>query len=285
MLTLLHQITNMLGRMPKSLLFGLCMAIIALFGYIDYKFGYEISITVMYLLPILVVSWHIGIKSAFVASLFSAITWFLADVHSGHRYPSILYPLWNSGIKLSIFMMVMFIIRKLRLELELIKDLSMTDPLTGCRNRKFLYTALGNELERSRRTNAPVTIAYLDLDNFKQINDTRGHKTGDEVLKTVSGCIAAGIRTIDSISRIGGDEFVILLVDVSPGEARTILRRILTALKKTLHQHGFTAITCSVGAVTCTKCGHSVDEIMEKSDKLMYQVKQSGKNNIKFLRL
>jgi diguanylate cyclase (GGDEF)-like protein len=122
-------------------------------------------------------------------------------------------------------------------------------------------------------------MAYIDLDNFKVINDSLGHAVGDNLLITVSETISSHIRNTDILSRFGGDEFVILLPETPGDAAATFLKKIHDQLNRAMTANNW-AVSFSIGAVTYTKPPSSIDEIIKKADMLMYEVKRSGKNRL-----
>jgi diguanylate cyclase (GGDEF)-like protein len=168
---------------------------------------------------------------------------------------------------------------ELRLKLQQEKRLSRIDSLTGSANRRAFYETLEGELSRLHRYGRPFSIAYFDLDNLKRVNDELGHEAGDAVLCTVSATVCKKLRRTDTIGRMGGDEFAILLSEADADTARAAINKFSNQLLDAMRQNRW-PITFSVGLVTCLKAAASVEELMKKADELMYQVKKSGKNNI-----
>ena len=108
-------------------------------------------------------------------------------------------------------MIFTLLLSSLKRALDRERELSGTDVLTGIRNARSFREVLGAEIERSKRFQRPFTVAYLDLDNFKTVNDCHGHEHGDELLRLVGNTILTGIRKTDTVARLGGDEFALLL--------------------------------------------------------------------------
>ena len=126
-----------------------------------------------------------------------------------------------------------------RLALELESERALTDPLTGLKNRRAFRDAALADLERARRAGQPFTIALLDLDDFKQVNDTLGHATGDEVLVAVSGVLRRRLRSLDIVARLGGDEFALVLPQTAAPEAATALRHLLEQVRGSMQERGW----------------------------------------------
>jgi diguanylate cyclase (GGDEF)-like protein len=156
-----------------------------------------------------------------------------------------------------------------------------TDFLTGVLNARFFHELAQMEINRSARYQRPFTVVFIDVDNFKTINDTFGHTTGDTVLHTIAENIQQNLRKTDIVARVGGDEFVVLLPESDPITAPTVLNNMQQALLKEMQANGWT-VTFSIGALTLAGTQISVDELLGRADQLMYVVKNSGKNNIEY---
>ena len=162
-----------------------------------------------------------------------------------------------------------------------IEELAALDELTGSFNRRCIMRMLDDEITRSRRTKAPCSIALIDLDWFKRINDTHGHPTGDEVLRTFAITVFANIRTIDRFGRYGGEEFLLVLPD-TPGDTATRLLDRLRAIIADLDWSAFSPgmqITVSAG-VTTLRPDESADTFLARADGALYAAKARGRNRI-----
>ncbi|WP_319779837.1 GGDEF domain-containing protein [Maridesulfovibrio sp.] len=159
------------------------------------------------------------------------------------------------------------------------------DPLTGLSNRRVFERTLDQEIERSRRNKTPVSLAILDLDNFKQVNDTWGHLKGDEVLIDFADLLAQNSRRYDLVARIGGEEFAIIFSGVGLIKSQQLLERLLAKVRDlSFSIPGTTerfSVTCSAG-VSCFKgmVDIQMHELINKADKALYEAKESGKDRI-----
>lgn len=163
---------------------------------------------------------------------------------------------------------------------------AMTDCLTGIYNRRYFLDLAANELKRSKRLGLSLSVALLDIDCFKNINDTHGHSAGDMALVFLTGALKANIRAIDLLCRFGGDEFIIMFPETTEIQAVEILDRIGDALKDaTFETESGNRISLTVSAgVTRARCdGDSLDSFINRADEALYRAKEAGKNRITVL--
>jgi diguanylate cyclase (GGDEF)-like protein/PAS domain S-box-containing protein len=168
---------------------------------------------------------------------------------------------------------------------EQIHQLAYYDVLTGLPNRRLLRDRLKQALAQAKRYQRSLALMFLDLDNFKQVNDTLGHDMGDELLKVVAGRLQECVRSMDTVCRQGGDEFIIVLSEIChPGDAAVVANKILTAINQpvSLHEHEL-HITTSIGIAVYPVDGtDDVKELMKKADVAMYESKHQGRNGFTF---
>ncbi len=163
---------------------------------------------------------------------------------------------------------------------ERILHLAQHDPLTGLINRNLLSDRIGQALERVKRHGGKAGVFLIDLDNFKRINDSLGHAAGDRVLLTIAKRLKTAVRATDSVSRIGGDEFVMLIEET--GEIAD-LERCAQKIQESFLQpilvgdHAL-LVTCSVGLAVYPDSAESIDELLTRADVAMYSAKHRGKN-------
>jgi diguanylate cyclase (GGDEF)-like protein len=169
----------------------------------------------------------------------------------------------------------------LKRTLEHEKELSRTDYLTGAANSRVFYDLLQTEINRSQRYKNPFTIAYIDLDNFKTVNDEFGHATGDQVLCFVVNQTRKNLRKTDVIARLGGDEFALLLPETNQESAQVVLAKLQCDILAGMQQSNW-PVTLSIGVLTCIDLPHTADEAVRVVDDLMYSVKHGSKNGIKY---
>jgi diguanylate cyclase (GGDEF)-like protein len=249
-------------------------------GIADILTGSELAFSVFYLIPIVLVTWFSGRNPGLFISGTSAVMWFIADDWAGQSYSQPVIRYWNTVVRLSIFVLVTILLPALK-ALEREKSLARTDYLTGVANRRHFFELAQRELDRSQRYEHPITMAYIDLDNFKTVNDEWGHRTGDKLLCAVVDRAKSQLRSTDTIARLGGDEFVILLPETDQVAAKTAISKIQDVLMDEMRLNGW-PVTFSIGVLTCLETQIPMDDLIKRADGLMYSVKKNGKNAIAY---
>ena len=277
----LMKVTTYLGGQSKTFLITLSLVIVLVLGVIDYQTGEELSVAVFYLVPVALVTWFVGKRAGVFISCLSGVTWFITDWTAGHIYSHTLVLYWNSIATLAFFLAFAFALSAVKRALETAKRSARTEPLTGISNSRAFSEVVSREIDRARRYSHSLSFAYIDLDDFKAVNDRFGHSAGDLLLQAVAHSIKKDIRETDTVARLGGDEFAILLPETGPKAARHFIERIRDRLSHDVQEHGW-PVTFSIGVVTFMRPPIDVNEAIRIADTLMYSAKNSGKNTIKF---
>lgn len=248
-------------------------------GAADVATGSELSFSIFYLLPITLVAWAMNLRWALVNALVASVVWFWADRWSGTAYANSLLPFWNAAIRLGYFVLFAVLFSRLRRSLDVERNLSRRDHLTGAFNRRAFEELAQREVDRSKRYGRPISLAFMDLDNFKAINDQYGHDTGDELLAVVASTLVGTVRTSDIVARIGGDEFAIVMPETSADQAHAALEKTRSAVSDRMAEHAWN-VTFSIGVVSTTEGASQLSTLMAEADDLMYQAKRAGKDRI-----
>lgn len=275
------EVTTYLGGQSKTFLITLSFVIVLVLGAIDYQTGGEISIAVFYLVPVALATWFVGRWAGLFISCLSGATWLITDWATGNIYSHLLVLYWNAIVTLAFYLVFTIALSAVKKALEAAKRSARTEPLTGISNSRAFSEVVGREIDRARRYSHSLSFAYIDLDDFKAVNDHFGHSVGDTLLQAVAHSIKKDIRETDTVARLGGDEFAILLPETGPKSARQFIERIRDRLTRDVQEHGW-PVTFSIGVVTFMSPPIDVNEAIRIADSLMYSAKNSGKNTIKF---
>jgi diguanylate cyclase (GGDEF)-like protein len=170
---------------------------------------------------------------------------------------------------------------------EMLKYIGLTDALTGVYNRRYIDRRLVEEISRARRQGSSISVMYIDIDHFKQVNDSVGHQGGDDVLREVAMRIKAELRISDALARFGGEEFVVLLIDADEKSSAVVANRIRASVADTPVEllHGqMVAVTVSIGVAMLDDREQSLEaaaqQLLAHSDTALYQAKQAGRNRV-----
>ncbi|MBU1043929.1 MAG: GGDEF domain-containing protein [Candidatus Omnitrophica bacterium] len=275
----IENILQVLRRMPRSGILLLGGTLIVFIGLIDYLTGYQISLSLFYLLPIALVCWYVSKEHGIVFALFSILVWFDVNMADKGQEFNLSILIWNAIIRLGFFLIVVSLLGKLKIALEFEKKVSRTDYLTSVANSRFFYELAEMEIERAKRHNRMFSLAYMDVDNFKKVNDNFGHKTGDLLLQTIAETIKSLLRKTDLIARLAGDEFAILLAETDNDKALETIKRIKECLNVKVREKAW-PVSFSFGLITNISNPGTLAEIINKADSLMYIAKKNGKNTI-----
>ena len=171
-------------------------------------------------------------------------------------------------------------IRDLTRAYKLLQDQANTDALTGLSNRRHFLERLDGELDRCRRYVHPLSVAMIDIDHFKKVNDTYGHVAGDKVLSTLADLLVREQRTIDWVGRLGGEEFAIIFVETELDKAKLACERLLETIRSTEIDvdDAKISITVSIGLAQVTPSTQHSTEILKLADQLMYEAKAQGRD-------
>ncbi len=257
----------------------LSVALILAIGALDFVTGYDLSLGLFYTIPIGLLTWYASRPAAILGAFLSAITWYLAN--SFEAPDTIHQPvhLWNTAIRFGFFVAIVYPLSALRQAYTRERESARTDPLTGVANSRAFHESAELELMRARRLGYPLTLLYLDLDNFKTINDTRGHGAGDELLKKIGHALKGALRATDLVGRLGGDEFAILLPNTTEDQAALVIGKIEQAVSGETNVMEST-VGVSIGVATAGILPAIIDEMIAMADARMYQAKKSKRSNI-----
>lgn len=260
------------------------LAGVVLIGWLDYVTGPEIGFSLFYLLPVVASAQWLGRGPVLITATVAAVAWFCAD-HWAR--PENAWPIstWNAVTRFGIFVAVGLLMAKVREDGERLRmlvdrewTLARTDALTGLPNARALLETAERELARSRRSGTATSVAYLDLNNFKQINDRHGHDEGDRLLQRVAEIVRRSIRATDFAARLGGDEFAVLFWNVDEASAHQVCDRIVAEVDAMGREYAGTGFGISAGVVCFAQPPTDAHELLKRADAAMYENKRLGRH-------
>lgn len=254
---------------------GVAAILIGLLGWIDYGTGHELRFAPLYLIPIAFVTWTLGRNQGLAISVISTAVWFISNFLAGMSYSTRMVPIWNIFVRQFTFSIFVYLLYGFKLHREEARH----DYLTQIFNKRLFYECATRELARCHRYQKPITIGYIDCDDFKKVNDLKGHEAGDQLLRHMAKNIQKELRATDIVARLGGDEFAVLLPGTNYDSSQEVFNKIRLRLRA-VGKNEKGAVTFSIGVVTYQVGPETVKEMVQKADELMYKVKHHSKNNI-----
>jgi diguanylate cyclase (GGDEF)-like protein len=247
---------------------------------VDYITSFELSLSAFYLLGILIVSWNCGWRWGIAFAVIS----FMAQLEMGfadNPYSEPVYLYIGIANTLIAYLLVVGLTVQLRYMYDRERSTARVDSLTGALNYLGFQELLEREMERHRRQKQTFSVAYIDCDNFKAVNDRFGHSAGDRLLHTIAATSRSALRKTDIVARIGGDEFAVVLVATGQPVVMQIAEKMRQALDLAMKDNHW-PVTFSIGVAVFDAIPETVDQVVSASDHLMYEVKKTGKNGIAY---
>jgi diguanylate cyclase (GGDEF)-like protein len=263
---------------PTATLVGAGLAVLAV-AYVDYATGTELRVFPLYFLPVLAVALRLGPWPGLASAAVCAMAWAFANLLAGRADRPALAAA-NLAVMAVAFSTVALLGAAQRRSLARERALSRTDSLTGLLNGRGFYEAAAVELARSTRYRHPLTVAYVDLDDFKVVNDRFGHARGDAVLIAVARAMRRVSRSTDLVGRLGGDEFAVLLPETGRDAAERALLKLRARVEEAASRDG-PPLTASVGSVSFAEPPADVEVLVHEADTAMYAAKAGGKNALR----
>lgn len=284
-----HQISEMriyrlfsaFETIHKGWLTAFAIGAVILIGAMDFVTGVELSLSLFYLIPVGMAAWTLGRKAGLIFSILSTSIWLGSNLLSGLAFSNLFVGIWNTLVRLGFFSVVAALLAELRHALEEERLLTNTDILTGAMNRRSFNEITERRMIVSEVNRKPYTLAYIDLDDFKDFNERRGSAAGDMVLKTVADVLRKQVRREDLLARLGGDEFAVLLSDAGQDTAKVITQRLLGNLREKMEFHEW-EITFRVGVLTFLTMPLSADQMVSMTAALMDEASAGGRDTVSY---
>jgi len=274
------RLVNLFDQWSRREVLLFCFCISLFIGMLRFYTGSEYALSLFYLFPITLSAWNVHFKAGLFISLISALSWLTADLSMIGHFSEPFIPFINETFRLIVFIFMSYLVSELRKAGEIQKELARTDPLTGLLNRRAFFEYMDIEWNKAQRFGYHISVIYMDVDNFKTVNDIFGHNGGDKLLCSIATIIKSNIRIIDVAARFGGDEFAILLPQTGSDDSCRVASKIQNKLFSS-SPAGQWRPSVSIGIATYECMPRSVKEMIHTADLLMYAAKQDGKNTIR----
>ena len=268
------------NKTKMFLLYFTSLIILPAILYLEYWSGFKYEFTLFYIVAITALTWFGGRTAGIILAFLTSGLWYYVNFiyFSVEKMTGIV--LWKTITLLMLALLTIYIILRLKESLENEKRLSRSDPLTGLPNRRHFEDIASVQYNWCKRKMASVSLAFIDIDNFKEVNDSMGHDEGDRLLVDISNSIKESVREVDLVARMGGDEFILFLPETDEFEAKRLLTRIQGEAKIIADANKW-PISFSIGVVTDHLSHKNIESLIKKADSLMSEIKRSGKDGIK----
>ncbi len=253
---------------------------IAALGFLRTATDAEYAFASAVIIPVVFVAWIGDRKAGMVFSLLAATMMLASSSLLAERQFSVWWiPYINALTRFATYAFIVHLVVMVRTLLEREREIASHDALTGLLNRRAFFEAGNAEADRSRRYGHPLAVAYLDLDNFKRLNDRQGHEAGDRALQAVAKRLVGSLRNTDRLARLGGDEFAVLLPEISHDAATEAGHKIAAAAGAALKE--FPPVSASIGIAWFERAEGDFSAMLDAADSLMYKIKQEGKHGMR----
>jgi len=254
------------------------LVLIWLVYWLNLKTPAVFRLGILYVIPVLLVAWHEGLAWGIGFAGATSLLRFLVGIDQMPAETPMVARLVNELAYLAVVAVAITGLSQLRRTQAQLQLLATHDPLTNVLNARAFSNELAQELSRNRRYGRPLALIYLDLDDFKAVNDAHGHATGDAVLRLVADAIQSAVRQADVVGRLGGDEFAVLMPETEGTVAHAAANRLVSGIRTVFR--GTPSVTASIGVVSVTGSEAGTDELLRKADQAMYQAKRGGKDRV-----
>ena len=240
---------------------------------------HDLRLGILYIVPVLLVTCHDGLTWGVAFAIGTVVLRYVTGLEKLPPDTPVALRLANQAAFLIVLGVAMAGLAQLQRTQRELERLATQDELTGTLNARAFADRLAHELDRNRRYNRPLALLYLDLDDFKAVNDRHGHQTGDAVLRLVADATRHAMRQSDIVGRLGGDEFGVLMPETEGSVAEAAATRLANGIRTVFT--GTPSVTASIGLVsTMSAAITGADELLHKADQAMYEAKRTGKDRV-----
>ena len=275
------RVRESLEAWPERRVGQIVVGLVVVLGVLDLIVGPTLSLLPLYAGPVALAARLARPVVAYTLAVLATLTLTgVALVGGGAGDVGLIF--WNAASAALLLILVAWLTATLARRLTDEARFAARDTLTELLNRGSFLARLDTELARSSRYGRAFTLAYIDLDHFKAVNDLEGHDAGDELLGRVADTLRSGTRQTDVLGRLGGDEFAALLPETTVGPAGSVMHKLQSDLAEAMKERGW-PVTFSIGIVTFEVSVETSRDALRVADEAMYAVKRSGRNGIHHL--
>ncbi len=279
---LIETVRELPGKLPKPLLTIFAFLLVLIIGSLDVTTGYNnVSVAFLYLFPIILITWFEGGIPAAIISIFSAITWSIADAASGPVYSHIAIPVWNTVMVLGMFSIVAYSFATIKKLLVKERAHARGDDVTHAANAAFFFEEGQREIRRAARYRRPLTLVRFAIKDFDRVVGALGQRRSEDVLRAVADTVMQTLRTTDIVARLEGNEFAILMPETKNKDAEVAVQKVQEHLSEMMKRNGWQA-TFGIGVITCTVPTCTMDALMAMAEEPMKAARGDAGNSVRY---
>lgn len=256
----------------------ICLALVVALGTLRIATQAQFAFASLMLFPVIFGSWLSGRPGGWLLAIIASALWGYADYSKGTTADDTIISFLNALVHLINYGIVVELVRGVVVMLQRESSTARTDRLTGLLNRRGFMEMAAQQVSAAERIGSSVVIAFIDLDRFKQLNDTKGHEAGDAALREIGAMLQQTKRASDICGRIGGDEFCIFAMDSTPAKSQEWATRLHEHLTEALDIHK--PVGVSIGVAFFDHMDRKLEEMLRLADETMYEVKHAGKGKV-----
>lgn len=267
-----------LGPASRAVILALAATAIIALGLVRMATDAEYAFASLSVIPVIAAAWWCGLYPSMLLAALAAVSWGIGDFASNRVYSSEWIPVINAATRAMTYIVVVLIVSWLKSLLARTEHMAAHNHLTGLLNRQAFGDFGNEEIERCRRYKHSLALVFIDLDNFKKLNDTQGHHVGDKALEATADALHHVLRASDILGRLGGDEFAVILPEIDYESATETGQKILSAIRQAMQE--YPPVSASVGVAWYRTPRERFAEMLNAADALMYEVKQQRKSGV-----
>ncbi len=270
------------GKLPKPLLTIFAFLLVLTIGSLDHTAGYNnVSMAFLYLFPIIMITWYEGGIPAAIISIFSAITWSIAETASGSVHTHLAVSIWNTVMVFGMFSIVAYSFATIKRLMIKERAYSGNDGLTHAANAALFYEEGQREVKRAARYKRPLTLVRLRINDYNRLTGTLGWSMGESLVLAVTETVMKTLRTTDIVAKLDTHEFAILMPETRNQDAEVAVHKVQDHLSDMVKQNDW-PVTFSIGVVTCTAPACAIDELIAMAGDLMKTAPGDAGNRVQY---
>lgn len=266
-------LTRLLTKSRLQLVWIAAVVTLLVLGFFRALTDAEFALASAAIIPVYLVAWAGGFRHGLAAAILAAMMWFVSGLLGTPAHAARWFLLLNGSTRFLTYLLVVYLTARVRALLLHEAESARREPLTGLLNRHAFQEIGHGEVLRASRYHHPLAVVFVDLDRFKQLNDSHGHEAGDRALRAVGRALSGALRSTDFVARLGGDEFGIILPEIDQIGAAATGDKLAAQVAAALSE--FAPVSASIGMAWFERAGTDFEGLLKEADSVMYRIKRA----------